>query len=371
MCARPDKHGPKDGDAVAVYDRRHRFVGRGFYNGRSQIAVRILDEAGEGEDLDDAFLSGRIAAAAKLRRELLQLPKTTDAYRLVNAEGDGFSGLIVDVYGEIACVEVLSLGLWRRRAVLERALAEHAGVPRVVWRTDARIQDVEGFRVPPDPVPARTQITENGLRFHVDLTEGHKTGFFCDQRENRARIAQYTAGARVLDLCCYTGGFALYAAFLGNAKEVLGVDLDEWAVDQAQKNVELNADRPGADRVRFRHENAFRLLKRAAGKEFWDVVILDPPKLVRRRLDIQKGLRDYFDLNRLALRVVRPGGLLLTCSCSGMVSRTQHRDVVSQAAFEAGRRVRLLAELGPGPDHPTDPACPESLYLKAALLEVE
>ncbi len=363
------------GDIVALYDKTGRFFGRGLYNPRSQIVVRILSCG--PEPIDAAFWRGRLARAVELRR-ILRLDDITDAYRLVHSEGDGLSGVIIERYADCLVFEFFSLGMFRRAAELSAALAELLGPPtsldrpdRVgpVWRTyaraDTRIEKLEGFHVPTPTLtatePPRLTIREHGVRYRVDVREGHKTGFFCDQRDNRRRLADLARDASVLDLCCYTGGFGLCAAKLGGAREVTGVDLDEHAIALARENANLNQVR-----VDFVYADAFTYLRQmlANGRQY-DVVVLDPPKLATYREEIDDALRKYHDFNHLAVQAVRPGGLFLTCSCSGLVSAPAFLETVHRATRQAGRPLQLLMQTAAAPDHPVMLNCPESAYLKA------
>jgi 23S rRNA (cytosine1962-C5)-methyltransferase len=239
---------------------------------------------------------------------------------------------------------------------------------RVVIRADAQIEALEGFRIrpPPSTAPTSVIIREHDVRYRVDLARGHKTGFFCDQRENRRRFAALCADARVLDLCCYTGGFGLCARILGHAHEVTSLDLDEEALSLARENANLNQVR-----VEHVHADAFVYLRQmiANGRQF-DAVVLDPPKLATSRADVDDALRKYHDLNSLAVAVARPGGLLLTCSCSGLVSRDDFTGCVHRAARRAGRALQLFDSTAAGPDHPVMLDCPESAYLKALWFRV-
>lgn len=355
----------RPGDIVAVYDRSGQHLGHALYHDRSQIALRMISH--DPEPIDASFFRARLEAAIAWRRRLFGEPAgtgTTDACRLFHAEGDGLSGLIAERYADTIVLEIFSLGVYRRIELFRRILSELTGVSRFVIRADERIQRMEGFRVDPDTsdrIPGQVTIRENGLRFRVDLRTGHKTGFFCDQRENRRRLASLCTGARVLDVCCYTGGFGLYAARLGHAAEVTGVDLDESAVALARKNAHLNDAR-----IQHVHADAFTYLRQMQtnGRRF-DVVVLDPPKFVTGREEQREGRIKYDDLNALGMSVVGPSGLLLTCSCSGLVSREDFRRLVIAAARRVGRRMQIVDESGAGPDHPVMANCPESAYLKA------
>jgi 23S rRNA (cytosine1962-C5)-methyltransferase len=372
MLERPPEGGARDGDAVEIYDKRGVFIGRGFYNGQSQIALRVLDWGGRGEPLGFDFYRDRIGAAVALRREVLGLEDRTDAYRVVNSEGDGLSGLIVDVYGAHAVCEITSLGMWKARQWAEQALRAHYSLEGVHFRADERTQRLEGFRAKaPEGPQVLSTINEGGVRFEVNVTGGHKTGFFLDQRENRRGLAELAAGKRVLDVCCYTGGFALAARVLGNARDVTGVDLDEKAIAQAERNARLNGLAGPNAGARFLHANAFHFLKEERDpRDLWDVVVLDPSKLAPSRDALDSALRDYYDLNRLALRSLKPGGIFMTCSCSGVVTLETFLDVVAKAGADAGREVHVLRTTGPGDDHPLVADFPEGIYLKVVLAQV-
>ncbi len=350
------------GDMVAVYDRGGRFFGHGFYHDRSQIALRMLSY--DPEPVDDRFFQQRIERAVSLRSMLFAHEKETDVYRLIHAEGDALTGLIAERYADWIAIEVFALGVFRRIDLFKRLLAEATGVGRFVVRADDRIEQLEGFHVTPamsDPPPKTVTVREHGVRFRVDLAAGHKTGFFCDQRENRLRLASWCAGRDVLDVCCYTGGFGIYAARRGGAAGVTGVDLDEAAIALARKNAHLNEVR-----VQHVHADAFAYLRQMqTNARSYDVIVLDPSKFVAGRSDQDLGERKYADLNALGMSVLKPGGLLLTCSCSGPVSPARFLDIVKSAAHRAGRSLQLLDQNAAGPDHPVMANCPESAYLKA------
>lgn len=368
----------RSGDVVYVYDRRDQLAGQGLFNARSQIALRMLTRG--GQPADEAFWRERIEQAVALR-QALRLDESTDAYRLIHAEGDGLSGLIVERYGDCLACELFALGMHERLEQILPLLRAALGAPtrlerpdlaaadwRVIVRADRRIEQLEGFSVGPPSADAPTEIVirEHGVRYRVDLAGGHKTGFFCDQRDNRLRLARLCRGASVLDVCCYTGGFGLAAKALGGAQEVLGVDLDERALELARQNANLNQAR-----IRHVHADAFNYLRQmlADGRRF-DVVVLDPPKFATSRHELERAGARYHDLNKLGMQVVRPGGLLLTCSCSGLVSRERFAEIVYQAGRSLGRGLQQLDYTGAGPDHPIMLDCPESEYLKALWLRV-
>jgi 23S rRNA (cytosine1962-C5)-methyltransferase len=357
---RPDGQ-VRPGEEVEVRTEAGAFVGRGFWSPRSVYGVRIYDRDEKGPPLDGAWLKARVRAAAALRAAL-RIDEATDAYRVVHAEGDGLSGLVVDRYADVAVVEVGARGIFERLDDLEEALREVLGVRRTVVRADPEVEEIEGFRVAERRAePVRAVVREGPLRFHVDCRGGHKTGFFCDQRDARAEVARLAKGRRVLDLCCYTGGFALAAA-RGGAREVLGVDLDEEAVALARENAALNKlDVP------FEHADAFDFLRRGPRP---DLVVLDPPKLAARREDLARGRRKSVDLNALALGALRPGGLLFTFSCTGLFSADDFEAQVREAAARAGRDASVLRATGQPPDHPVDLSCPETRYLSGLVLAV-
>jgi 23S rRNA (cytosine1962-C5)-methyltransferase len=353
---------PKDGDLVAVRERNGRFYGWAFYHSRSQIALRMFSYAQERPD--DAFFRRRIAQAVSLRRDLLKLDEVSDTYRVIHAEGDGLTGLIVDRFGGYVVIELFSLAMFQRLKLIEDALID-AGlrVEAFLVRVDKIIAEQEGIRLDKvtEPKVPQVTVTEQGVRFSVNLAKGHKTGFFCDQRENRLALTQLTPGKSVLDVCCYSGGFAVYAATRGQAAEVTGIDLDEKALVVAKQNARLNDVK-----IEFTHADAFDYLRQANEQHRqWDVVIVDPSKFVPRRDAMDSGLRKYADLNRLAAGVVKPGGIMLTCSCSGLVSQDTFVQVVGRAVKAAGRTMQIFRLSGAGPDHPFQADTSESQYLKA------
>ncbi len=359
---------PEDGSIVEVLDASGRFVGHGLYNRRSDIRVRLLTR-GKKSDLRNPrdFLLRTLAAADRMRRKTLGLERTTDAYRIAHAEGDDLPGLIVDRLGSALVCEHHALGFWKLREDVEWALNElYPGFP-VVHRVPTTAAKSEGFE--PDE-PSRdvgeVLITENEVVIPVRPGVGHKTGYFCDQRDNRIRVAEFAAGADVLDMCTNTGGFALQCKRLG-ARKVRAVDLDEVVLERARAAAQINK----LD-VEFVHADGFHVLRDVRGhRERPNIVVLDPHKLIRGRADDEEGLRRYHDWNTLALEAVRPGGLVATFSCSGALELPTFLGILFQSARRAGRTIRLLGTMGAGPDHPQRPDFSRSRYLKGAMLSVD
>jgi 23S rRNA (cytosine1962-C5)-methyltransferase len=354
------------GSVVDVLDRDGRWAGRGLYNGHSRIAVRVLT-ADPAEAIDDAFFARRLSRAVTLRRDWLGLDAVGDAYRLVHSEGDGLSGLVVDRFGSTLVLEFFAAGMYRFRPAIQAALTQHYPDARFYWFAEEHVQKQESFDCRPPEPPPPAVITENGVRFRVAPGSKHKTGFFLDQRDNRRLLASFCRGKRVLDLCCNTGGFAVYAKALGSADEVVGVDVDEEVIALARQNANLNQAR-----VRFIQADLFAWLRdiRPSGQQF-DVVVLDPAKQTRDREEVSFALKRYFDMNRLALGAVAPGGLFLTCSCTGLVSEDDFLESLRRAAWQAGRSVQVLRVGGAGADHPYLLTAPEGRYLKAVFCRVE
>jgi 23S rRNA (cytosine1962-C5)-methyltransferase len=358
---------PKPGSVVDIYDRDGSFAGRGFYNGHSRIALRVLTQDPD-EAVDVPFFERKIARAVELRREVLRLDAVTDAYRVVHSEGDGLSGLVVDRFADTLVIEFFSAGMFRQRDVIRRCLLAHYPDSQVYAFAEDHVQKQESFDCSTPPTPRPTVIQEHGVKFHAAPGTKHKTGFFADQRDNRLALAAFCQDKRVLDLCCNSGGFAIYAKTIGGASEVVGVDLDEEILEVAESNARLNKVK-----VRFVQADIFHWLRDiAAGRaEKFDVVVLDPAKMTRDREQVIPALKKYLDMNKLALGAVKPGGLFVTCSCTGLVSEEQFLDMLRRAAFYSNRTVQVLKVTGAGPDHPWQAHVPESRYLKAVFCRVE
>lgn len=356
------------GDLVRLESSGREHLGWGLFNPHAEIAVRTL--ASERDIPGTAWWQRRLATAVSLRRELLQLDQVTDAYRVIHAEGDGLSGLVVDKFGDVLVVEAFSLGMYQRAEALLDLLNPLCGTQHAVLRSAPMSEEHEGFEAEPigsEHVPPKTVVREFGTQFKVDFTGGHKTGFYCDQRENRRRLSELVAGKNVLDVCSYTGGFAIQAKVLGRATEVTGVELDESACQLARENARLNKAKvqfvqgDGFPYLRDMHRNGNR----------YGVIVLDPPKLIRHRDEIEEAKTKYFDFNRLAIKLVEPGGIFLTCSCSGMLDAGEFTQLVTAAANAEQRRIQIFARAGAAGDHPVGGNCPESEYLKTLWIRVE
>lgn len=348
------------GSLVHVYDRDGRVFGMGLWNPRSRVPLRMFQHGPvvTGEEI----FTNLINRAVELRLDVLKLPAVSDTFRVINSDGDGLGGLIVDRFADVLSVQIHSLGIAQRIGGWLPELHARLGTRRTIFDVDPVIARQEGIstrQLVSDEVRP-VKIMEHGVRYEVDFAVGHKTGFFCDQRENRRRLSDFTAGKRVLDLCCYTGGFSLAAKVLGKAAEVTGVDLDEQAIAQARRNMNLNSAR-----VDWVHCDAYSYARqmRKDGKRF-DVVILDPPKLVFSQEEEIEGMRKYEDLNILGVSLTEPGGILVTCSCSGQLPAEEFERLVIRAAQKLDRKIQILDRTGPGWDHPVMSNCPEGRYLK-------
>jgi len=361
---------PADGDVVDLCSDQASFIARGIFNSRSRIHVRLYTW-NEAEAIDEAFWRRRFESAMHLR-SVLGYDRPESAARLVFSEGDGVSGLIVDRYGEYLVVQVTALALAIRLPQILPMLVDLARPQGVFLRTENDIVRAEGLdleqglafgHIPERPV----EILDQSLRFAVDLSEGQKTGLYLDQRENRTAAARFMSGRRVLDMFCYTGGFGLTAAAIGKAREVVGFDASRRAVTQAQANAERN----GLANVRFENGDAFKTLHslKTAGERF-DGIVLDPPKFARSRSAVDDALKAYARLNRLAIDVLAPGGILVTCSCSGHVTRHDFFFMLVGVAQQSGRDIQVLDQRGAAADHPVSATCPETEYLKCFICRV-
>ena len=352
------------GDVVEVYSCHNTFMGRAFYNPKSQISLRMLTT--RDETVDSAFFRRRVQEAWDYRRLLCD----PDSCRLIFSESDFMPGLVVDKFGEYLVIQSLCLGIDRWKGEIVRHLMDIVK-PRGIWeRSDVPVRRLEGLEQTTGllrgEVPDRVDMVENGIHFLVDVKHGQKTGFFLDQKWNRAALKPLCRDARVLDCFCHNGSFSLHAAKYG-AKSVLGVDISEEALEVARENARLN----GLDNVTFEAHNCFDLLRELDdNRERFDVVILDPPAFTKNKAAVQSAIRGYKEINLRGLKLTRPGGFLVTCSCSQHILPEMFQDIVNQAARDAKKRIRLVEYRTQGYDHPILPQSVETKYLKCMILQV-
>lgn len=359
--------GPADpGAAVEIVSADGQRLGTGYYNPRSLIAARILSPGQENIDNPEFFL-GRLKKALQYREALCP---GLDTLRLVHGESDGVPGLVVDRYGDVLSVQLLTVGIDRRRELVVKALCDLLTPRAIVARNDSAARELEGLprqvELLHGPQPGLVPAVINGLNFSVDIMAGQKTGLFLDQRENCRRLDGLVAGREVLDLFCYAGAWALHAANYG-AASVTGVDVSAAATERARNNAGLNGLE---ERCRFVAADVFDFLREQRGRRF-GTVILDPPAFIKSRKHLEEGKKGYLTVNRRAMEMVAPGGILVTCSCSHHLDRPTFFSLVAQAAHQARRRIRLVEMRGQSADHPILPACPETDYLKCFILFVE
>ena len=355
------------GDLVDVYNKRRRFVGRGYINPRSQIVVRLLTR--EQETIDHEFFRRRIETAWRYRQRFVSEP---DYCRLVYGEADFLPGLIVDKFGPYLVLQTLALGIDRHKETIIAVLEQMFSPEGIYERNDVSVRKLEGMDERKGflrgQFPTLITVQENGIPFYADIENGQKTGFFYDQRENRLTLKPLVRDAEVLDCFCHTGSFAVHAALYG-AKSITSIDISEDAIALARRNAERNGV---SDRCNFIVANAFDSLRSMSdeGRQF-DVVILDPPAFTKSRNNIDGAARGYKEINLRGLRMVRPGGFLVTCSCSYHMDRELFKAVIVEAARDARRQIREVEYRTQAKDHPILPAAPETHYLKFLTLQVQ
>jgi len=353
------------GDVVDVVTHRGTFLAKAYYNPQSQISLRILTT--REEKIDAKWIRQRVHHAVAYRRDFADLRSC----RLIYGESDGLPALIVDAFGDVLVLQCLSLGMERFKADVVSALVDELN-PQGIWeRNDVPVRNLEGLEQTTGllygHVPDRVEMVENGVRFLVDVKEGQKTGFFLDQKENRAAIAPFVKGRRVLDCFSHTGSFALHAGYYG-AKEVTGVDISAHACDFATQNARLN-HLEGT--VTFVQANAFDLLSsESKSGETYGTIILDPPAFTKSRSALEGALRGYKEINLRAMKMVEDGGYLITCSCSQHVSPDAFLEMCRKAAQDAHVNLRLVEKRSQGKDHPILPAAPETEYLKCYIFQI-
>ncbi|MEE8200571.1 MAG: class I SAM-dependent rRNA methyltransferase [Candidatus Acidoferrales bacterium] len=349
------------GDTVRLRDERARFLGKAWFSSRSQIALRLITR--QDVPIDDDYFREQMETAVRFRERVVE---NSTAYRLIYGEADGLPSLVVDRYGQSLVLQTLSQATERRKADIVRLLQERFSPQAIVERNDPKVRLLEGLEQIAGVLAGRcegeVQADENGLRFSYDLLRGQKTGGFLDQRENRLATAKYARGD-VLDCFCYAGGFALTAARL--VRSVEGLDLSPQAVAAAQNNARLNS----TSNVTFREANVFDVLKQYAqdGRQF-DTVILDPPAFAKNRASLPAAQRGYKEINLRALKLLRPGGILVTCSCSHHIPESLLLEILAQAALDAHRTVVVLERRTQARDHPILLTLPETHYLKCMIV---
>ena len=364
-----EKASGKAGDTMEVLDSTRKFVARAAYSPKSQIRARVWTFDAK-EEVDAAFFRGRVQKALALR-EGLSAARHTNALRLINGESDGLPGLVVDRYADVLVAQFLAAGVERWRDPILDALTAISGCEAIFERSDAEVRKLEGLAprvgfARGNRNAARCPIIEYGLNFRVDVEQGQKTGFFLDQRENRQRVRALAAGREVLDGFCYTGGFAV-AALAGGAKRVTAVESSKDAIQIAKEN--LAANPLDASKVEFLQKDVFahlRTLRDQSAK--FDLIILDPPKFAPSAAQVKKAARAYKDINLWALKLLSPGGLLATFSCSGGVSSELFQSIVAGAALDAGGDAKIVERFGAAADHPVALEFPEGEYLKGLLV---
>ena len=352
------------GDVVNVESSKGTFLGQAFYNPNSQIALRMLTY--RDETVDREFFIDRIRTAWEYRQRFCDI----NSCRLVFSESDFLPGLIVDKFADTLVIQSLSLGIEKWKDAIVEGLVETCSPTGIYERSDVPVRRLEGMEQTTGllygEVPERVEMTENGIRFLVDVIHGQKTGFFLDQKENRREVMRLCEGARVLDCFTHNGSFALHAAKAG-AASVLGVDISEEAVEVARENARIN----GLTNVEFEAHNCFDHLRELTdAKEKYDVVILDPPAFTKTRAQVESALRGYKEINLRGLKLVRNGSFLVSCSCSQHVSEDKFVEVINTAARDSKKRLRFVELRSQGHDHPVLPASPETRYLKCAIIQV-
>lgn len=359
------------GDVVAVHDSNNNFLAYGYWNADSKINVRLL-EWNQDVVIDKAWWSSKIKTAIELRKNYVDATKH-NSYRLIFSEGDSLPGLIVDKFADYLSVQFLTAGTDVRKEMICDILFDELQVKGIYERSDASARSLEGLvkstgllrgELPPDDL----EIMENGLRFHTNIVDGQKSGYFMDQRDNRAIVAKYCKGKKVLDTFCYTGGFSLMACKQG-ASEVWSIDSSALATEYLKKNYALNKIDFDADKIIT--GDVFQYLRDAKkSSQRWDVIILDPPKLAPNRQSIPKAERAYKDLNMQAIQILQSGQLLVSFSCSGSIGLDHFKQILAWAAKDAGKELQFIEDLQQPLDHPVRAAFPESLYLKGVIARI-
>lgn len=358
--------GVKSGDVVEVVDNRGRFLGMGYYNHASQIAVRLLSK--EREEINSDFFRKRIGQAVAYRRRVTD---GASSYRLIFGEGDLLPGLVVDRFEDYLVVQFLTMGMEVNRETIINLLIEQCHPAGIIERSDLSVRHLEELPERSGCIygqcPAAVEIRDNGLKFRVDLLEGQKTGYFLDQSANRAVLQRYSQNKRVLDCFCHVGSFAVHAGAYG-AESVLGVDISEEAIGLAMENAVLNGL---GERCQFKTANAFDFLRdQVVQKQVYDLIVLDPPAFTKSKNTLDRAVRGYKEINLRALKLLRSGGVLITCSCSHHMTPELFWEIINTAAVDAKRQIRLLERRTQHLDHPVLVGVPETEYLKCLVFEI-
>ncbi|MFB1077108.1 class I SAM-dependent methyltransferase [Photobacterium damselae] len=356
---------PQLGDTVEIFDNKGQWLARGAYSPQSQIRVRVWT-FNKNEKIDVEFFVNRLQTAQALR-DVLAARDGLTGYRLIAAESDGLPGITIDKYQDYLVCQLLSAGAEAQKEALVEALQICYPLCNVYERSDVAVRKKEGLAqrtgvlVGNEP-PKFVTIEENGVKINVDIKGGHKTGFYLDQRDSREAAVKYVNGKRVLNCFCYTGGFGLYA-LKGGASQVVNVDVSQPALDTAKMNAEMNGY--PLENAEFLNADVFKLLReyRDRGEQF-DVVIMDPPKFAESKSQLVGACRGYKDINMLAMQITKPGGMLLTYSCSGLMDGNLFQKIIADAALDAKRDVQFIERFAQAADHPLDSAYPEGFYLK-------
>lgn len=359
------------GETVELLFPDGRWIGRGVYNPNSRIRVRLYQWDATME-FDADWCRSQLARAVHLRTLRASVDGQLSAVRLVNSEGDGLSGLVVDQYGAYLVVQITSQAMLNWLQPIIDWLAEHVQPTGILLRMDPRTSASEGMD-PRDEVvwgdapSGMVEIVEHEVRYNIDLLGGQKTGYYLDQRANRLRAAQWTSAGAMLDVCCYLGGFSLAAARWGKATEITAVDSSVRALEQADENARNN----GLKNIDFVQADAFDYLDHlSAENQKFQTVVLDPPRMASNRAQVPAALRAYYRLNLSAVNVLHPGGILVTCSCSGRVERSDFVGMLASVARRTGRAIQIVEAFGADFDHPIDANCPETEYLKCFVCRV-
>ncbi|AKL12741.1 TPA: 23S rRNA (cytosine(1962)-C(5))-methyltransferase RlmI [Kluyvera intermedia] len=359
------------GETIDIVDAQGKWLARGAFSPESQIRARVWT-FDKNEVIDIAFFTRRLQQAQQWRDWLAQRDGL-DSYRLIAGESDGLPGVTIDRFGNFLVLQLLSAGAEYQRAAIISALQTLYPQCSIYDRSDVAVRKKEGLELAQGPVvgelpPELLPIEENGMKLYVDIKAGHKTGYYLDQRDSRLATRRYVADKRVLNCFSYTGGFAV-SALMGNCRQVMSVDTSQEALDVARKNVELNQlDLSKADFIR---DDVFKLLRkfRDQGEKF-DVIVMDPPKFVENKSQLQGACRGYKDINMLAIQLLNPGGVLLTFSCSGLMTTDLFQKIIADAAIDAGRDVQFIEQFRQAADHPVIAPYPEGLYLKGFACRV-